>query len=272
MATNVLTINTVRKVRVRGIALPNEHGSWSFLFEPMVVAIAVAPSISAIWISILVIGAFLARQPLKIFISNWQTIRNPEQTKVAYRFIHFYAAITSIGLFGSLYFAKLEHFIPFALVIPLAIYQIYCDVSRKNRQLMPEITGAIAISSSAAVIALAGGWSFPAAFALWGIFVARLLPSIAYVRNRLKLEKGKEFSMIPVILVHFIAFGAIGMLSEYNLASKLTLFIFAVLLGRAMLGLSSYRRKMKAMKIGIWEVIYGVLTVLSVIIGHYLQI
>jgi hypothetical protein len=122
------------------------------------------------------------------------------------------------------------------------------------------------------VIALAGGWSFAAAIALWGIFIARLLPSIVYVRNRLRLEKGKEFSMIPVIAVHFIAFGAIGMLTEIGLASKLTLAIFVILLARAVLGLSPYRHKMKAMKIGIWEVIYGVLTVLSVIIGHYLNI
>jgi hypothetical protein len=28
---------------------------------------------------------------------------------------------------------------------------------------------------------------------------------------------------------------------------------------------------MKAMEIGIWEVIYGLLTVLSVIIGYYIQ-
>lgn len=272
MSANVLTINKTCNVRVRGIALPVEHGAWGFLFEPLVAAVAVAASFNAIWISLLVIGAFLMRQPLKILMADLQAKRNLPQTTVAKKFILIYGAVFSVGLIGCLSFGLIQYFVPFALIIPFAIYQIYCDASRQSRQLLPELTGAIAISSSAAVIALAGGWTFPAAIALWGIFVARLIPSILYVRNRLKLEKGKEFSMIPVIVVHFIAFGAIGILSEYSLASKLTLAIFVILLGRAFLGLSPYRHKMKAMKIGIWEVIYGVLTVLTVIAGHYLGV
>ncbi len=272
MAAIVLTVNAKSNVRVRGIALPNEHGAWGFLFEPLVAAVAVAPSLASIWISLLVIGAFLTRQPLKILLSDWMAKRNLPQTAVALKFVLFYGAIFCIGLAGSLTFARLENFVPFALIIPFGIYQIYCDVSRQSRQLLPELTGAIAISSSAAVIALAGGWTFPAAIALWGIFVARLIPSILYVRNRLRLEKDKEFSMITVIVANFFAVGAIGMLAGNDLVSKLTFAIFVVLLGRALIGMSPYRRKVKAMKIGIGEVIYGVLTVLSVIIGYYFQI
>jgi hypothetical protein len=270
MSANVLTIDSPKKVRIRGIVLPNEHGSWGFLFEPLIAAALVAPTLSSLWISALVIGAFLARQPLKILIPNWKSGRNPDQTAVAFRFVFIYGAVFSIGLFGIFYFVPPKNLIPFVLVIPFAIYQIYCDASGKSRQLIPEITGAIAISSSAAVIALAGSWSFGAAIALWGIFIARLIPSVGYVRNRLRLEKGKEFSRFPVIAVNFMAVGIVATLSVYGFASRLTLAIFVVLLGRAVLGLSPYRRKVKAMRIGIWEVIYGALVVLSVIVGHYL--
>ncbi len=48
--------------------------------------------------------------------------------------------------------------------------------------------------------------------------------------------------------------------------------MFVVLLTRAVWGLSRFRRRVKAMKIGIWEVVYGTLTVLSIIAGHYLHI
>lgn len=272
MAANALTSNTGRKVRVRGIALPNEHGSWGFLFEPLVAAVAVAPSVAAAWIVLLVVGAFLTRQPLKILLSDLLAKRNLPQTTVALKFAALYGTISCFGLAGSLVFVKLEHFIPFGLVIPFAIYQVYCDVSRRSRQLVPEILGPITISSSAAVIALASDWTLGAAIALWAIFVARFIPSIFYVRSRLKLDKGKDFSMITVIIVNFIAFGVIWIFSEYNLASRLTLAMFFVLLGRAFLGLSRYRQKMKAIKIGIWEVIYGLLVVLSIIFGHYLGI
>ena len=272
MSANILTINAKRNVRARGIALPKEHGAWGFLFEPIVAAVAVVPSFAAVWIILLVIGAFLTRQPLKILLSGWRAKQNLPQTAVALKFVILYGTIFCIGLLGSLTFARLENFVPFALVIPLAIYQIYCDVSRQSRQLLPELTGAMAISSSSAVIALAGGWNPLVAYSLWAIFVARLIPSILYVRNRLRLEKGKEFFLMPVLASHFMAVGAIGMLAGNGLVSKLTLAMFVVLLIRAFWGLSPFRKKVKAMKIGIWEVIYGTLTVLSVIVGYYFQL
>ena len=64
----------------------------------------------------------------------------------------------------------------------------------------------------------------------------------------------------------------VGFLALNSLASWLTAAMFAVLLVRAVLGLSKYRIKMKAMKIGIWEVVYGALTVVSIIAGHYFGI
>jgi hypothetical protein len=148
-------------------------------------------------------------------------------------------------LTGSLLFVKLDSFLPFLFILPFAAYQIYCDASRQSRQLLPELTGAIAISSSAAVIALADNWTFGAAIALWAIFAARLIPSIIYVRNRLRLEKGKEFSQALPVFAHIVALS---------------------------FGLSPYRKKVKAMKIGVWEVIYGALTAFSVVIGYYLKI
>jgi hypothetical protein len=42
-----------------------------------------------------------------------------------------------------------------------------------------------------------------------------------------------------------------------------------MLLVRAAEGLSAGRRKMKVMKIGVLEVIYGTLTVVFIVAGHY---
>lgn len=272
MATTAVTINKKRTVRLKGIALPTEHGSWGFLFEPLLAGLLIAPSVASIWISILVIGAFLTRQPLKILLSDWKAKRNLPQTAAALKFVLLFGAIFLIGVGGSLYFVKTEVFYPFLFVLPLGIYQIYCDVSKQSRQLIPELTGAIAISSSVTVIILAGGLNWAVGDALWAVFIARLIPSILYVRNRLRLEKDKEFSIIPVIVSHFIAFGAVGMLAANNLVPKLPLAMFFILLLRSFWGLSPFRKKVKAMKIGVWEVIYGTLTALSVVIGFYWQL
>jgi hypothetical protein len=273
MSASVSAIPVKRPaVNVKTIALPIEHGSWGFVFEPLTAGLLIAFSPSALWIVLLVTGAFLTRQPLKVLLNAWQAKREMPQTPVAQKFVLIYGAIFTAGLLGSLYFVPANAFVPFLCVLPLAACQIYFDASRKSRELLPELTGAIAISSSVAVIALADHWTFPAAVGLWAIFVARLIPSILYVRNRLKLEKGKDFSRIVPVASHAAALGLIGALAFYGLSPLLTVLMFAVLLVRAGVGLSKYRSKIKAMRIGVWEVVYGTLTALSVVVGYYLGV
>ncbi len=269
MAVDKAAILRYPKIRAKSVALPVEHGSWGFLFEPLVAGIAVAPSLASIWIATLVVGAFLMRHPLKVILAGGKAKIGSPQTKLALKFLVIFAAVFCIGVIGSVFYARPESFVPFALVLPLAAYQIYCDATRSSRQLLAELIGSVAISSSIAVIALAAFWETPKAYTLWLIMIGRLIPSILYVRNRLKLEKGKVYSRIIPITAHIVAFAMVSALAVYGVGSYLPAVMFAVLLARSMVGLSTYRKKVKAMKIGIWEVIYGALTAVSIIVGHY---
>jgi hypothetical protein len=259
-----------REVRLKGIVLPAEHGSWGFLFEPLLAGLLVAFSASSVWIALFVIGAFLARQPLKILFTDVRMKRWIEQTSVAFKFLIVFGLLSLAGFVGSVLSAPAAAFVPFLMVAPLGLYQIYCDSSKLSRELIPEVTGAIAISSSITVITLANGWSPVAAYALWAIFAARLISSIIYVRNRLRLEKQKPYSAIAPFFVHLAALLMISAFAVYGLASKLTVMMFLVLLVRSCWGISRYRKRVKAVRIGIWEVIYGTLTALSVVVGWYL--
>lgn len=272
MSANVSAIPMRPSVKIKNIALPIEHGSWGFVFEPLTAGLLIAFSPSAIWITLLVTGAFLARQPLKVLLNDWIAKRDLPQTAVALKFVLIYGSIAAFGAVGSLIFTKIESFLPFLFVLPFAVYQIYCDASRKSREVLPELTGSIAVSSSVAVLALADNWTFSAAIALWGIFIARLIPSILYVRNRLKLEKGKQYSKIVPFLANLVALVFVGLLAYKGFASLITTAMFAVLLVRSTVGLSKYRRKIKAMRIGVWEVVYGSLTAISVVLGYYLGV
>ncbi|MFZ1701722.1 MAG: YwiC-like family protein [Pyrinomonadaceae bacterium] len=259
------------RVRLKGIALPNEHGSWGILFEPLVAAMAVAFSPAAIAIALLFVGAFLLRQPLCVWLADRSAGRDLPQTDSARRFTLIFSVVFVAGLLGTFVLVAPASLIPLVAVAPLGLIQIYYDMRRKSRNLLPELTGAIALSSSAAVIALADDWTVPAAMALWGLFVLRLIPSILYVRSRLRLEKGKDPSVAAAVAAHLVAVVLVALLVSYGLSPVITGVMFVVLLGRAALGLSPYRKKRKAMQIGVLEVIFGVLTVLSVIIGHYLR-
>lgn len=268
-AEEAATIPRYPKVRARSVALPVEHGSWGFLFEPLVAGIAVAPTITSVWIAILVVGAFLMRHPLKVILAGGKGKIGSPQTALALKFLVIFAAVFCIGVVGTVLYARLESLVPFAIVLPFAAYQIYCDATRSSRQLLAEMIGSVAISSSIAVIALAAAWDAPKAYALWLIVIGRLIPSILYVRNRLKLEKGKTYSQVIPIAAHVGAFATVLALAVYGVGLYLPVVMFVILLARSVVGLSSYRKKVKAMKIGIWEVVYGTLTAVSIIVGYY---
>lgn len=257
------------RIRVRSIALPVEHGAWGFLFEPIVASLAIAFSGGGLLIALMCIGAFLLRQPVKVFLQNRAARNDPHIAAAAVRFGIIYGALFLAGLYGSAAVAGSWPLVPFLAVIPFGAVQIYFDASRQGRQLLPELLGAVAISASAPAILLAGGFEVAAAGAFWLVFIARLIPSIIYVRERLRLEKGKSFSRMVPLLSHATALLLVGSLAFFRMVPMLAAFAMAVLSFRAIEGLSSGRIKMKAMQIGIMEVIFGVVTAAAIIIGHY---
>ncbi len=272
MATNVIAIKPMPAIPVRRIALPMEHGSWGILLEPIVAGLAVAFSIGGFWIALMIIGAFLMRQPLKVLILDRKGMRDDRRAKVAVQYVVEFGIIFSVAAIASALTAGVAPLIPLMCVIPLAAVQTYYDVFRRSRDLMPELAGAVAISASVAAITIAGGLSVPLAIGIWMALVARTIPSILYVRERLLLEKGKKFSRALPIAAHTSAVVAIGLLAYFHLASVLTVFAGIFLLYRCVEGMGPARRPMKAMQIGVREVIYGVIFVLSIIIGTALGV
>lgn len=266
------TIKLKTKVPAKSIALPVEHGAWGFLFEPALAGLIIAPSPAAPFILLLFVGAFLARQPVKFLIGDLQQGRRLPRTALAIRFAAMYGGIALIGFVGMLLTAPTYALFPLAVVTPLVVYLIAQDVSRRSRGLLPELTGAMALALSITVFALADGWDYAVAFVLWILMVARLIPSVLYVRSRLRIEKGKDYSVAAPISAHALALVAVVGLYLMGPASLLTALMATFLLGRSVYGLSRYRQILKAKTIGIWEVVYGVLFALSIVLGHYMRI
>lgn len=266
------SLKPITKVPARSIALPVEHGAWGFLLEPSLAGLILAPSLAAPFILLLVVGGFLTRQPLKFLLGDFLQSKRLPRMVPAKRFTLIFGALTTVGLLGSLILAPVQSFIPLAVVAPLVIYLIFQDVSRRTRDLLPELLAAITLACSVAVLTLADEWSFIAASALWAIMLARLIPSVLYVRSRLRLEKGKQFSRLAPITLHVLALLAVGVFYYLGFSSILTVLMAAFLLCRAILGLSVFRKPSKAKTIGLLEVIYGVFYALSVVIGYYLKV
>ncbi len=102
---------------------------------------------------------------------------------------------------------------------------------------------------------------------LWLVLMARAIPSIVYVRARLRLERGAATSRAPVHVAHLVALAAGLGLYVAGLAPALMAVGLGVLAGRAAVGLSAWRRPAKAKQIGFGELGYGVGYVALVVIG-----
>jgi hypothetical protein len=253
-------------IPIARIILPTEHGSWSLLFEPIVVGFGLAYSISAPWVALTTIAAFFARQPLKTaFVAR----KASDVQHAAIKILIVFALFAILGAIGIAVFSPAWTFFPFLVAAPLAVQQFLLDLSTRGRNMLSEIAGAAAISSSVAAIALAGGFGLPAAMALWAVFVCRFIPSILYVRNHLLLEKGKPFEGVWPNAAHLLSFFVVLGLALLGFASFLTVGVFGLLLVRSVAGLYGGPKGTKAMVIGVWEVIFGFLTVVSIIAGYY---
>ena len=259
----------VRSIGVRRIALPTEHGGWGFLGEPLAAGLAIAFSATAPWIVMMTVGAFLLRQPLRMLIADRWGRRDGWVAVTSFYFILLYAGLFAAGSVGVVGMGGMRPLMPFFIVLPLVAVQIYFEICCRSRALIPEIAAAIAISSSVAATALAAGLSWAFAFALWLVFIARLVPSILYVRERLRLEKGKPYSLPAIVTAHTAALVIVAFLAFLGLVPVITCGAMIILLFRAITGLSATRKKMRAMQIGVREVIYGISTVIILVIGYY---
>lgn len=257
--------------RLRSVALPAEHGGWGFLLEPILLGLLAAPSLAGLWLGLAALAVFLVHQPLKIAIKDWRKGKNDARTRMAWRFAIIYSIAGLVAFILALTTTAHPFWPSLLLALPFALIQLRHESSGRGRELIPEITGAVALLATAPAIAQAAGWSMPLAFGMWLILTMRTVISILYVRARLRLERGEAIQRAPVWISHVISLAAAAGMAAAQLIPWSATTIMALLLGRAALGLSSYRRPARAKSIGFMEIGYGMLLVAVAAVGYWLE-
>jgi YwiC-like protein len=173
------------RVRVRTVALPTEHGGWGLTLEPVMLGLLVAPSIAGLFLAVATLGAFLARHPLKLVAGDRRRGRRFPRTVVAQRFVLLYGVVALAGLLAASATAvNYQFLLPLLLAAPFATVQLAFDATGRSRALAPELAGSFGLAAVSTSIALSAGWPLPAAFGLWAVLAARVVPTILYVRAR----------------------------------------------------------------------------------------
>lgn len=258
---------TTAAPRLRTIALPAEHGSWGLTLEPIVLGLLVAPSWGGLGLAMGAFGLFLLRWPLKVAQTSHKQKRYARMW-MALRFVGIYALLAISGLLLGVGQAGWRPLLPVLPALPFGLIFFLYDTQNRSRSWQAELAGPVAFAATATSIALAGGWAAAPALALWVVLVARAVPSVLYVRARLRLDRGKPQHPALVLSTHLAALAVIGGLVWLELLPLLTLGVFGLLLARAIGGLSRYRRPVPVKVIGLTELGWGLLTVLVVALGY----
>lgn len=233
-------------LHLRPLAIPNEHGGWGFLFEPIVLAGLAAPSLGGALVAVAAVAAFLARHPLKLAAGDVVRGRRYPRTIVCACIAAVYSLVALIALATATHRAGLGILLPLAIAAPFGLVQLAFDARNRGRAALPELSGAMAMGGVAASMALASSKPLAFAIALWLVALCRSLPAILYVRQLLGRGRG-------AVAAHVAAIAVVVLLWRASLAPLVAVIAAIVLLARALFPPSKPAPK----RIGIAELVWG---------------
>lgn len=269
-ATAETSPSSAPRVRIRSIALPTEHGGWGFTLEPILLGLLVAPSAAAWEISAAALGIFLARRPVKILSTDVVRGRWLPRTTVALIFSIIYGGIALAGAIGALFTADGAFWIPVLVAMPFALVALRADAHSKNRALVAELSGSIAMGATVAAITIAGGWDLAPAFGLWLILAARDVAAIVLVRGQVRRLHDKPVHARNIYLVQLASIAVVAIAAGAGIVPWLGVAAIAIVGLVAIVSLS--RPPVQAKVIGWTQMGVGLAVVLLTAAGVNLSV
>lgn len=179
------------------VALPQDHGSWVFLFSPLLIGLFAAPN-KELWPNIVLIAtaltAFMARQPVTLIVKILAKRRGRSDLSAAIFWSSLYGLLALLGA-SYFYFQGFKYILPLAIPGLLVFSWYLWLVARREERHQASIdilaSGSLALAAPAAFWINSGqvetlGW------ALWILTWFQSSASIVYAFLRLgqhKLDK-----------------------------------------------------------------------------------
>ncbi len=263
--------NRTPAVRWRSVALPTEHGGWAFVIEPLLLGLILAPSPGGLALTVAALAAFLLRQPLKLYVKDIRSQRIVPRTNAARRFVLIYGSVAAIAFLATLIITRsLNPLLPLIFALPLFLLQLTYDLRSQSRSATAEIAGTLATGAFASSIVMMQGWSLLPALGLWLVLSAKAVTAVLYVRARLRLEREKSAGVSLAIAAHVAAISLLIVTALVGLTRWTAPVAIGVLMVRAAVGLSSFRKSRPPKIIGMQEIAYGLLFLLIIALGYRL--
>src|SRR5688572_4960452 len=187
-------------VALRPLAIPNEHGGWGFLLEPVVLALAIAPSRAGFVLGLALVAAFFLRHPLRLAARDLMLRKRYPRTIACAKLALGYGSAAAVCFAIAVSLSSAAIAVPFLIAAPFLAVQFFHDVRNRGRELPAELCGAIAAAAGGAACVLAADGGMITAVIVATLAVSRSVPSILHVRSLLRGS-----SALPGILAHVLA-------------------------------------------------------------------
>ena len=181
---------------LKSLLLPKEHGSWSLAFEPVALALLVAPSGAGLALAAAVAAGFFTRRPLKLALTL--PAADPRRTSATV-LAAVGAALAGAAVLMSAALGDWHGLWPLLLAAPFGAAFLWFDLRNEMREAEAELAGSIAFALTPAAFATLAGWAPAPALALAGLTLARSVPTVLVVRTYLRLNKGQTATLFPAL-------------------------------------------------------------------------
>jgi hypothetical protein len=250
---------------VRSLALPTEHGGWGFTLEPILLGLLTAPSATGWELAVASTAVFLARRPLKLVTTDLVRRRWLGRSAAALMIALVYVLIAAAGVVGAFVTTQGPFWWPMIAAAPLAAIALSADARSRNRRLVPQLAGAIAMGSTVAAIGMGAGRGWVLSFGLWGVLAARDLAAIVLARGMVRRFKAKTVEAGPILVVQIVAVAAVGAMALAAAVPWLSVVAMAILGSVAFVSLR--RPPVPASAVGWTQMGVGLLVVLLTALG-----
>jgi hypothetical protein len=240
------------------LLLPKEHGSWSLAFEPVGLALLVAPSGAGAALAAAVAAGFFTRRPLKLACTL--PAADPRRATAGWLAV-VGTTLTGAALLGCAILGGWRDLWPLLLAVPFGAAFLWFDLRNEMREAEAELAGSIAFALTPAAFAILAGWTPAPALALAGLTLARSVPTVLVVRTYLRLGKGQPAGVLTSLIGSTLALLVVAALGWARLVPFAAVALGLVFWLRGCWLVTAFRPAWTARRVGLLEAVLGALQV-----------
>ena len=220
----------MQKIFKKQIFLPQDHGSWVFIFSPLLIGLFASGGFSPASLSLVAaaLSAFLVRQPITMMVKSYSGRRSRDDLPAARAWVVIYGFIASAALIGLIvegYAYLLYLAVPAAPVFAWHLWLVSRREERRQAGVEIVAIGVLSLTAPAAFWVGRGGYD-PMGWWLWVLVWIQSAASIVYAY--LRLEQ-REQAQVPEGDAQWRMGYRSALYTSFNLAASLALGLGSVL-------------------------------------------